>query len=388
MRILCAFGKHQYGDSSRGLSTEYFSFYESFAALGHEVSLVDIWDKSLYEDSVNLNESLVKVVESFKPDLIFVSLLLFEVWMETFEFIKKSTGCTLIHWCSDDSWKFEQQSRYIASYFDYMITTYPEFETRYKELGTKVIVSGWGCPDAWLRTPESEQIKYDVSFVGTAHGDRKEYIKNLKNFGIEVECFGKGWPSGPVDAGKIPSIFNQSRINLNFANSVGDNQIKARTFEVPGSGGFLLTDYTPGLEDVFEIDRELVTFKGIKECSEKIKYFLNSNEERSQIANNGYRKVLSEYSYKKRMKTILEQVNCDNSCEEKDYDFDIIKSKYHRSLWIKISRYILISIGRIVYGKDKGPRFARRLAYEISWRFFGKKMYSVNSIIGRMFYAE
>lgn len=133
MKVLCAFGKHQYGDSSRGLSTEYFSFYKSLKALGHDVKIVDIWNKSLYADSIDLNESLVKECIEFDPDIIFASLLLFEVWMETFDYVKQKTGSTLVHWCSDDSWKYKQQSKFISKHFDYMVSTYPEFEEQYKK---------------------------------------------------------------------------------------------------------------------------------------------------------------------------------------------------------------------------------------------------------------
>ena len=49
---------------------------------------------------------------------------------------------------------------------------------------------------------------------------------------------------------KIPEIMRQSVISLNFSNSRQGRQIKARTFEVPGAGGFLMTETAPGFGTV------------------------------------------------------------------------------------------------------------------------------------------
>ncbi len=85
-------------------------------------------------------------------------------------------------------------------------------------------------------------------------------IARLNEYGIGVSCFGYGWPSGSLAAEKIPQIMRKSIISLNFANSRGQNQIKARTFEVPGAGGFLLTEYAPGLEKFYSIGKEIDVF--------------------------------------------------------------------------------------------------------------------------------
>ena len=122
-------------------------------------------------------------------------------------------------------------------------STYEEFLSLYENQNANAILSGWAVPVQWIKEPKkAKDCKYKVSFVGAAHGDRKDKIKYLKNRGIEVKCFGYGWENGAIKANEIPKIFNDSIISLNFANSSGENQIKARVFEVSGSGGFLLTE--------------------------------------------------------------------------------------------------------------------------------------------------
>ena len=229
-----------------------------------------------------------------------------------------------------------------------------------------------------------------MSFVGTAHGSRREYVLKLKNKGVNVNCFGKGWEKGPIKAEDIPKVFKKSRINLNFANSLGDNQIKARTFEVPGSGGFLLTEYTKGLEDIYDTRAEIETFSSVDECVKKITYFLNESSERYRITKAGNKRTIREYTYTKRMKAIIDRVDlCGReNIESGISEFNEIVKEYKVSWWILVIRRILITLGISLFGKARGPRFARRLVYEISWRLFGKTMYTTKSLVGRMFYEE
>jgi spore maturation protein CgeB len=46
---------------------------------------------------------------------------------------------------------------------------------------------------------------------------------------------------------------------------------------------------------------------------------------------------------------------------------------------------LIVACGILLFGKKKGPRAARRLVYEISWRIFREKTYSASGLPGRMF---
>jgi hypothetical protein len=94
-------------------------------------------------------------------------------------------------------------------------------------------------------------------------------------------------------------VFSTSRINLNFSKTVHDLtklQIKGRIFQVCLAGGFLLTEYAPGIEDYFEIGREVVCFQNTKELAEKIDYYLSHESERRAIAMAGWVRATREYS--------------------------------------------------------------------------------------------
>ena len=92
------------------------------------------------------------------------------------------------------------------------------------------------------------KCKYDVSFIGKSYFDRKNIINYLKSNNIKVKCFGYGWGTRILKDSEISNIFRLSKISLNFSSTRGSlKQLKARVFEVTGSGGFLMTEYSDNL---------------------------------------------------------------------------------------------------------------------------------------------
>ncbi len=388
MKILCVFGKYQYGKKERGLSTEYFSFMPAFENLGVEIAFFDSWDRSLYSDFIELNKALIETVKKQKPDIIFSVQLGYEIWLETWDYIRANFDCKTINWCTDDSWKYKEHSKFLASHFDLMVTTYEEFLSKYKAIGTKAILSSWATPVQWIKRPKTaKDCKYKVSFVGAAHGDRKKKMAYLKSCGIEVKCFGYGWENGPIKDSEIPNIFQNSIISLNFANSRGENQIKARVFEVTGSGGFLLTENAKNLDKVFN-DSEIAIFEDLDECVKKINYFLQNLNARDNMVENSFKKCSQNYTYANRLRKILNVTQNLPKNEVKSIDFDRVVASHKKSHILVFIKNILIRIGTIFFGKEKGKRFARRVVYEISWRLFKADTYKAKGVVGRMFYSE
>ena len=93
-------------------------------------------------------------------------------------------------------------------------------------------------------------------------------------------------------------IFKSSKINLNFSKvwRLGKLQIKGRIFQVCMAGGFLLTEYVPGIEKYFKIDKEIVCFHNTEEMIDKITYYLEYDEERRAIAQAGWERATGEYT--------------------------------------------------------------------------------------------
>jgi spore maturation protein CgeB len=99
--------------------------------------------------------------------------------------------------------------------------------------------------------------------------------------------------------------FIMQRLILIYLSQSG---IPLRVFDVLGCGGFLITNYQHEIAECFENGRELVIYEDIPDLIVKVNYYLTHENERLRIARNGYEKVKSEYTFEKRMKSILSDI--------------------------------------------------------------------------------
>lgn len=115
---------------------------------------------------------------------------------------------------------------------------------------------------------------------------------------------------GSVDYfSEMPKVFHESKINLNFTIPNIQSGIPLRVWDILGAGGFLLTNYQPELELYFDIGKDLVIFEDIQELEQKASYYLEHDEERRQIAENGYCKVKECHSYQQRIQEMMSLMN-------------------------------------------------------------------------------
>ena len=104
---------------------------------------------------------------------------------------------------------------------------------------------------------------------------------------------------------EMPKVFHLSKINLNMTIRPIQTGLPLRIFDILGCGGFLMTNYQPELTEHFEIGVDLEAYSSIEELVDKCQYYLTHEDERKQIALNGYQKVKASHTYQSR---ILEMV--------------------------------------------------------------------------------
>ena len=376
-----------------GIGTEYAAFIPALKNLGFHVSHFESWDRSIYSNYAELNKSLIKTIERKSPDLMLVVQMHYEIWIETLSLIRERTNVRTVCWTTDDSWKYREVSRFIGRYYHTMTTTYDYMIQNYHADGIRnVLLTQWAAKSQNLMEPKpAKQCRYGVTFIGAAHGDRKKRIDAIRKSGIQIKCYGSGWPGGPIAADEIASIMRDSVISLNFANSKGRNQIKARNFEVPGAGGFLLSETAPGLDNYYRIGKEIDEFSDTEELIAKIKYYLSEHEHRDRIAQAGFERTKREHTYELRLEEVV-AFTLKNSkhqlpgCKKQgNKNFDEAVRVHQRGLILKLFRKLLISTCTLVWGRKRGLRAARRLVFEMSWRLLGLKTFTASGLPGRMF---
>lgn len=326
MKILYAAMEHDYGDASRGPSFEQTNFKSALDGMGHEVVQYDFMAREKAIGRAAMRREIVETAAREQPDVTFFCLFTDQLDVATLRLISDKGGAPTVNWFADDHWRFDDFSSKLAPGLDWSVTTDQDSLPKYEAAGIEnVILSQWAC-NRYAYTPTDGPLEHGVTFVGQPHADRPQVIEALRGAGIEVECWGLGWPAGRLDHDEMVRVFGTSAVNLNLANSstppntlrvrVGrilgrgpqgprPAQIKGRTFEVPGCGGFELTERVPHLERYFELGSELAVYDDIDGLIEQAGYWLEHDAERAKVAEAGYRRVMAEHTYDNRFEAIF-----------------------------------------------------------------------------------
>ena len=349
MRILYVAMKYDYGIKTQEYSFEHENFYDTLVHMGYELLYFDFM--SIYQEigREEMNRRLWEIARAEKPDLLFCFLYREEIDREVMRRITQETDTVTLNWFADDHWRFDNFSRLWAPCFKWVVTTANSALPKYAAIGYKnVIKSQWACNHYSYRKLNLP-YQYDVTFVGKTYGIRRQVIFTLKEAGINVQTWGEGWENGRAQQEEMIRIVNQSQINLNLANTskrvwglekpiriiekrseslgrrmrraVGwfydprldsepdeHSQIKARNFEVPGCGGFLLTDMADNLAEYYDIGHEIVCFDNLRDLIDKIRYYLSHPGERVGIAESGFQRTLRDHTYEKRFREIFSKI--------------------------------------------------------------------------------
>ena len=103
----------------------------------------------------------------------------------------------------------------------------------------------------------------------------------------------------------MPQIIKCSKINLNMTNRPIKTGLPLRIFDLMACGGFVLSNYQSEIPEIFVPDEDIVLYDSIPDMLAKIDYYLEHDDERKQIAKNGYEKVKEYHSYDVRIVTML-----------------------------------------------------------------------------------
>lgn len=147
--------------------------------------------------------------------------------------------------------------------------------------------------DELIKPLNTEKI-YEIGFCGNINnrGGWINEIKKYHNLKLDEFVIGKDM---------VESI---NSYKIHFNRNIADD-VNYRTFETLGCNTFILTNETPGLSNLFEIGKSIITYSNEWDLLDKISYYLKNESEREQIAKNGYNHVLMNHTYTIRMKYLI-----------------------------------------------------------------------------------
>lgn len=120
---------------------------------------------------------------------------------------------------------------------------------------------------------------------------------------------GKATLKPPVSYYKnLRNIYQASAINLNLTSFQMPKGVNQRVFDVPGSGGFLLTDYQEDLEILFDTKKEVAFFKSKEEMISQIDFYLRNESLRNRTISNCLERIRKEHTLQHRFINLYKKV--------------------------------------------------------------------------------
>lgn len=149
----------------------------------------------------------------------------------------------------------------------------------------------------YVKLPEDPRYTYtdreifsDIIIKKLASIERKDYTSAFP----DIKVFSEKNPVSYLT--EMPAVFKKSRINLNISLRSIESGIPLRCLDIMGSGGFLLTNYQPELDEYFVNGEEYVYYESKEDMLEKINYYLSQDAEREAIAERGQKKVYEKFN--------------------------------------------------------------------------------------------
>lgn len=306
------------------------SFYNNFKKLGYEVDLFD------YRKSFLINYLLIKKIKKFKPDLIFF-VKAETIYPKTLKYIKNNFNSLLVNFYPDNPFNFwtgNSNSNVLNTlvYYDYFLIWSKLLIPVLKSSGAKKVLYFPFVYDQdifeqeiFITEQEKKLYKSDVCFVGTWDQEREDIltklIKTMPNLNFKI--WGNLWGEklaqnsilrkfimGPaVYPPDLIKIFKESKINLNFIRKQNISAHNMRTFEVPASGGFLLTQYSKEqCKYFFDNGKNIESFVNFKELVDKIKFYLHNNNLRKEILMESNLKV-KYFNMQSYLQVLINKIN-------------------------------------------------------------------------------
>jgi spore maturation protein CgeB len=302
VRIIVAINKSLPRNGKQELDTGLFYLYRPLVSMGHTVYF---WNTVAPED-----KDFDKIVSDFKPDLIFCCftgnhyITPYEPW-KSIHRITKEGKIKTFNWFCDDTWRFDDFSSKACWFFTYCSTPEKSYLDKFRDIGyNNISLGNWYADSSCFPETDYEKKDIELSFVGGINEERSKFLSKSK---IPITT------AGDLDINDLFKFYCRSKIGINLSVNANDpekkTQMKLRPFELAAAGATILTEYHPGIEDFFEIDKEILVFDSIEDFENKINYLKDNPDKAKEIASNGRKRFLKDHESKVRLKSILKDIS-------------------------------------------------------------------------------
>jgi hypothetical protein len=205
--------------------------------------------------------------------------------------------------------------------YDLVVSSFPPTVEQFRRRGIAAELHRLGFDVECLSCMIGDQRPFDITFVGSLLSIHSSRVRLLEAVCSRLRQ-ARVWTA---DADRIPSdspirkccrgqawgremytILGRSKITLNHHGDIAPYANNLRLYEATGMGALLVTDWRENLRDMFEPGAEVVTYRNVDECVDRIEHYLTHAEEREAIARAGHERTMREHTYYHRSKELVD----------------------------------------------------------------------------------
>lgn len=265
----------------------------------------------LHDPKIEPAETLLEQVRTTKPDLVFLSRT--PGYNRIIEELSKSAVTAT--WNTDVRASVTQWSPiypliiHSHFYFTMSMGDIPDL--------LELNPNSYWLPEACaaIHQPDTTVTRkeYDLFWAGSINGQHEKYgkrvslINRIRRVSESPLIYnGSNQSKKKIINEDHNRIVSSSKVCLgNACYPHIERAISARDYRIIGSGGFLLTSHVRGIEKIFNIGQECVTYTTIDDCIDKFRWYREHDEERERIANNGYVSAHERHRFYHRMLDVI-----------------------------------------------------------------------------------
>ena len=341
-------------------------FYDTLQKMGHDVVFFS-YEEATYKDKIKLSSVLAISENIYDNFMKHNKKKRFDIFFSYYhslnvnpELFKRLKGKVL---CVNYTTNFHQINDYkdILKEVDLSIYASVEAKSYFEEND----IASYYMPFAALKSKSNNVLlkNGNLSFIGSAYGNRPYYVYRLLQNNFPIKIHGTNW----TKANKLNSLLRSIKlqkeillnsknvidtayknlnnlildeINLKYKNCINDplddygyDQLLSnssiilnipesrynhdysnpkvllganlRDFEVPALGSFLLTQYNEEISSLFDLEKEIETFKNEWEMVDKTKFYLKKPNLSLKIAEAGQKRVNKQHLWVHRFENLF-----------------------------------------------------------------------------------
>lgn len=268
-------------------------------------------DKYYYHTGKRGDSALVERIDELKPD--YIVMIIYKqfgqdpavVVENTMKVITQIQGVPVITiWGDLEAQHQRDIARTVAPY------CYKVIGTANKQVTEELGYTYAHVPkDSRIWNNPNKDRNIDVLFYGSyglGREERQKYLLHLMNNGINVVAGGSEGRDH-FSTEDYADGYKRAKIALSFSKAHGMNVVNARPFEAMSCGALLMEQSSPELAKLYEPGKDYVEWTDEIDLLNKVRYYLEHEDERKQIADSGCKKTQELYSAKTFWESILKR---------------------------------------------------------------------------------